>query len=138
MQCVDASEILLMFAHFGLIFHAYGLFAAWSLLSILQLVPLIWFMCEIYFVIKVHWCKFSHDSILIYFVPNHFFNDFFSFLIILWLQQNGTMTTRTDWWDCLNIGKRSYNWSCVWCFDVACTKFATTNKKTTWGIPPRS
>jgi hypothetical protein len=47
-----AFEILLMFTRFGLVFPTCGLFVASSLLNILQLVPLILFLREIYFVIE--------------------------------------------------------------------------------------
>ncbi len=129
---VSTSEILSMFACFGLVFCACGLFATWSLF--------LWFYSCVKFILRLKLvdAKSSHDLILIYFVPHHFFLWSLSFLIILWLQQNGAMATRIDWWDCPSTGKWSYNQSCVWCFDVASTKFATTCKKATWGILFRS
>jgi len=86
--------------------------ASWSLF--------LWFYLCVKFILwlKLVDAKFSHDLILIYFVIDHLFLWSLSSLIILWLQQNGVMVTRIVWWDCPNTKRWSYNWSCVWCFNL--------------------
>ncbi len=129
-----ASEILSMFACFGLIFHTWGLLpleACWTSYNLF-----LWFYSCMKFILQLKFIdvKFSHDFILIYFVLDHLFLWSLSSLIVLWSQQNGVMTIKIGWWDCPSTRRWSYSWSCVWCFDVAGNKFAIIGKKTTWGV----